>query len=213
MEPRSNPNDVIRLDLPSVDSVLEDIGLGNATTARSTSQWREELELARGEGFTAGIEHARSILDRELKEELERYRRNNELLDAAIRGLHQARAQQFSLELADIIRFALELTQRILRTDVADPIDRIQKIVDETAESAAAQETFLVRVATDNLEAVSAVVLPKLLDQGFEAVAVVGEGFGIHDLVIESGARVLDARIATAFERVVNELGSWHHDS
>ncbi|WP_298210236.1 FliH/SctL family protein [Ferrimicrobium sp.] len=213
MDPRSNPSDVIRLDLPSVDSVLEDIGLGSATASRSMSEWREELELARNEGFTAGIDHAKGVLDREVKEELERNRRNNELLDAAIRGLHQARAHQFSLELAEIVRFALELTQRILRTEIVDPVDRIQKIVDETAEAAATHETFVVRVAAQNIEAVNSAVLPRLLDQGFEAVVVVGEGFGPHDLVIESGARVLDARIATAFERVVNEVGSWHHDS
>lgn len=213
MDSHSNPSDVIRLDLPSVETVLEDIGLGGATASRSMSQWREEMEAARSEGFAAGIEHARAILERELKEELERSRQNNALLDSAIRGLHQARAHQFALELADIIRFSLELAQRILRTEIAQPIDRIQQIVEETAESAATQETFLVRVAAENLDAVNTTLIPKLIEQGLEAVAVVGEGFGSHDLVVESGARVFDARISTAFERVVNELGSWHHDS
>ncbi len=213
MDSRFNPSDVIRLDLPSVETVLEDIGLGGATASRSMAEWREELEAAHSEGFAAGIEHARAILDREVKEELERSRQNNALLDAAIRGLHQARAQQLSLELADIIRFSIELTQRILRTEVAQPLDRIRQIVEETAESAATQETFLVRVAAENLDEVNAVLIPRLLEQGLEAVAIVGDGFDPHDLVVESGARVFDARIATAFERVVNELGSWHHDS
>jgi hypothetical protein len=148
-----------------------------------------------------------------VKEELERSRQNNALLDTAIRGLHQARAHQFSLELADIIRFSLELAERILRAEVAHPIDRIRQIVEETAESAATQETFLVRVAAENLDDVNTLLIPRLLEQGLEAVAIVGEGFGSHDLVVESGARVFDARISTAFERVVNELGSWHHDS
>jgi flagellar biosynthesis/type III secretory pathway protein FliH len=177
------------------------------------AEWREELEEARSEGFAAGIEHAKAMLDREMKEEIERSRQNNALLDAAIRELHQAREQQFSLELSDIVRFSIELTQRILRTEIDQPFDRIRKIVEETAESAAAQEKFLVRVAAENLDAVNTELIPKLSEKGLEAVAIVGDGFGLRDLVVESGARVFDSRIETAFERVINELDSWHHDS
>jgi flagellar biosynthesis/type III secretory pathway protein FliH len=177
------------------------------------AEWRDELEAARNEGFAAGIEHARAILDREMKEELERSRQNNALLDTAIRGLHQAREQQFSLELADIIRFAIDLAQRILRAEIDQPFDRIRQIVEETAESAEAQETFLVKVAAENLAEVNEALIPRLVEQGLKAVAVVGDGFSPRDLVVESGARVFDARIDTAFERVVNELDSWHHDS
>ncbi|MCI2974638.1 MAG: hypothetical protein MP439_00970 [Ferrimicrobium sp.] len=213
MEARSNPAAVIRLDLPSVNSVLEDIGHASSAPARSATQWREELEAVRSEAFNEGIEHARAMLDREMKEEIARSRSNNELIDSAIRGLHQARSQQFAMELADTVRFGIELAERILRTDIAQPIERIRQIVEETAETAATQETFLVRVASDNLDAVNQTLMPKLLEQGLEAVAVVGEGFGPHDLVVEAGARVFDARLSTAFERVINELGSWQHDS
>ena len=213
MDSRSNQPEVIRLDLPSVNTVLEDIGFGASVPTRSATQWREEIEAVRAEAFDAGVEHARAMLDREMKEELARSRLNNDLIDSAIRGLHQARAQQFAVELADVIGFALELVERILRTEIAQPLERIRQIIEETAEAAATQETFLVRVAAQNLDAVQASLLPQLLERGLEAVVVVGEGFGPHDLVVESGARVFDARIATAFERVVRELGSWHHDS
>ena len=213
MDSRLSQSDVIALSIPSIEAVLENISLGNATTSRPMAEWRDELEAVRKEGFEAGVKHARTILDREMKEELERSRRNNELLDIAIRGLHQTREQQFSLELADIVRFAIDLAQRILRTEIDQPFDRIRQIVEETAESAEAQETFLVKVAAENLDEVNEALIPKLVEQGLKAVAIVGEGFGPRDLVVESGARVFDARIDTAFERVVNELGSWHHDS
>lgn len=210
---RRNLDGTIRLDLPSVESVLESIGLGDIGISKSSLQWREEIEEARKLGFSEGVEHARAKLLTELDAERERYASHLDLLGAAVASLRRVQSDQFSLDLNEIVAFALELTRKILRAELVLPARRIQEIVDEVSQSASHNQPFVIKVGTELREEIAREILPDLAERGVNATVVVDESLGDLDVVIESGARVIDASIERAFERVLAELGSWRGDS
>jgi len=194
------------LRLPSLDTVLADLGIGHDPVP---SAWREELARVR----TEALEQARADARRELEEERRGVEEVRVALKEAIAAFGAAAAQQQSAELREVIEFALALASRVLEARIVPPEERLGHIVQEVIEGGRRDEQVIIQLAPENAERIGSVLVAEVLEAGMTAVIVPRGELGPYDAIIETGPRTVDARIETAFERVLHELEGWHSAS
>lgn len=191
------------LRLPSLDAVLSDLGAG---VGGAPSAWREELDRVRAEA----IELAR----RQAREEFEAERRAlveaRTALGHAIARFEAAALHQQQAELREVVEFGIALAERILGARLVVPEERLVQVVGEVIEAGRRDEQVVIHLAPENAERIGSILVAEALEAGMTAVIVPRTELGPYDVVVETGPRVLDARIEGAFERVLQEIAGWH---
>ncbi len=198
----------VRLDLPPVDRVLSDI-----TSGVNTPVWvrrrEEELDAARHAGFAEGSEFGRREVEAKL--EIDRRRLNEQLssVKRLIDALDEAIEVGVKLEMEEVVSLALELTSRLLGTDLVNREERILSVVGDAVASSPHRGPVRVVINPSVREPLEPLLAGLAGTSGREFEVHSDATLGSFDVVVEIGPQVFDGRVDAAFDRVLQELKGW----
>ncbi len=195
--------EAVKLELKPVDKVVADV---SASGIDPTSAL---VEQARKQAFLEG--EAKGRADAEAKLEIDRLRLAERMraLDSLLAELRARIEEGLRLEIEEIIRFGIELTQEIMATDLIAPKERIAAVVDEVISGKELNSPLRIRIPEGLDEDLVVELDQKVQNAGLAAEVVRDKGLGPFDVVVELGPQVVDGRVGAAIERVAKELGGW----
>ncbi len=198
----------VRLDLPPIDRVLTDItsGLNTPVWARRRE---EEIDAARHAGFAEGTEFGRREVEAKL--EIDRRRLNEQLssVKRLIDALDSAIEAGVKLEMEEVVSLALELTSRLLGSDLVGREERILSAVDDAVASSPHRGPVRVVINPSVREPLEPLLAGLSDTSGREFEVYSDDALDSYDVLVEIGPQVFDGRVDAAFERVLQELKGW----
>lgn len=179
---------------------------GAAHQPKGEEEWLEEVELARSEGFGAGLAEGES---RGRRAERERVSSAVRALEEAVRAMHENEARWTdTLEdntAALAVAVARQIIGRELRTDRAPVVDLVRKALAEFP----AEEALRVRLHPHDLSLLSVAAPggePPAVAPGRSVRWIADPAVEPGGCLVEGRERIADARLGHALDRVYKAL-------